>query len=139
MDGYQFFVSENGVWLTEEVPPEYLTELDDSFLLPPKETYDAFAARFEEPLRRNGFMCKTSNELGLEDVIELGMEAVSSGHPLCGRPVYRVAKRGDDVIFCDGTAYYLVHLSYSSEFSPDFPSCRCFADGDALMAYLESK
>ena len=24
-DGYQFFCSENGVWLTEEVPPQYLS------------------------------------------------------------------------------------------------------------------
>ena len=27
-DGYRFFLSENGVWLTKAVPPEYLRKLD---------------------------------------------------------------------------------------------------------------
>ncbi|MGC1249219.1 MAG: RNA 2'-phosphotransferase, partial [Spirulinaceae cyanobacterium] len=30
-DGYKFFCSDNGVWLVDEVPPQYLQELADFF------------------------------------------------------------------------------------------------------------
>lgn len=107
IDGYTFFKSENGVWLTEHVPPKYF------FFTTPwveEEWFDALRRRAQEreaPVRvvRNviGGMPRSVRFSYYVDRQDADGHAYS-----IPKPVFYVCSKGDYNLFSDGEKFYCV-------------------------------
>ena len=107
IDGYTFFKSENGVWLTEHVPPKYF------FFTTPwveEEWFDALRRHAKERGTPVGVVRNVIGGMPLSvrfsyHVVRQDADGQTYAIP---KPIFYVCSKGDYILFSDGEKFYCV-------------------------------